>query len=183
MGNAGNHLCSDPRSTGARSIELGVNGARLRPDVQASGRSLELARTCRTALLKALVPGQSGGSTRISVDARLGGEPKAMKAVRPDHPGPSFCRSARRGSAPRSRQLPNCKPCRAPPAFDLAVLALPVLPISVNLSPLCGAGSRLHRRTLREAGEMPAPENASRGRRDACTGERFARQARRLHYN
>ncbi len=52
-------------------------------------------------------PGQSGGSTCISVDARLDAEPEWMTAVRSHNPSASFCPSAPRGSAPRSRQFPN----------------------------------------------------------------------------
>ena len=52
---------------GCGSIELGANGSRFRPDVQASGWSSEFAGASRAALFAALVSGQSGGADGISV--------------------------------------------------------------------------------------------------------------------
>ncbi len=77
--------------------------------VTVSLRSLELARTGRTALLKALVPGQSGGSTRNSIDAWLVREPDSMAAVRSEKTHPLSCPSAFRGSPQGSRQFVDCR--------------------------------------------------------------------------
>ena len=62
---------SDPRPARARSIELGEDGARIRPDVQASGRSREFARAGGAALLATVVSGKDGGPSRFCLRMRI----------------------------------------------------------------------------------------------------------------
>ena len=62
---------SDSRPARARSIELGEDGARIRPDVQASGRSREFARAGGAALLATVVSGKDGGPSRFCVRMRI----------------------------------------------------------------------------------------------------------------
>ena len=53
------------------SVELGAHGARLRGHVQASGKSSGFACARCTALFTALVSGQGGRASRVSVSKRL----------------------------------------------------------------------------------------------------------------
>jgi hypothetical protein len=62
---------SDPRPARARSIELGEDGRRIRPDVQASGRSREFARACGAALLATVVSGKDGGPSGFCLRMRI----------------------------------------------------------------------------------------------------------------